>query len=88
MRKTGLSKMANTKDAVRSDLDGRYEAAAPKVKRAVAQLTSEGTAISEAARAHPAAAAGIVLTSMAAGLLIGFLLGAQSIRASSNSWHW
>lgn len=88
MRKTISSKVANTKDTVSPDIDNSYEAAAPKVKRAVAQLKSEGAAISRGSRAHPAVAAGIVLASMAAGLMIGFLFGAQSMRASSNSWRW
>ncbi|QRM53860.1 hypothetical protein [Sinorhizobium sp. BG8] len=55
-----------------------FRAARPAVSNAADYVRSEGTAVADTARSHPAALSAIVVTSALAGLAVGFLLASAT----------
>lgn len=66
---------AQAYDTLRERAGNAVEAAKPAVRSAGKYVKSEGAAVAQAAREHPAALSTVVVTAGLAGMAIGYLLG-------------
>ena len=66
---------AEAYEAMRDRAGDAVEAARPAMRSARRYVRSEGAAVAEAAREHPAAMSTVVLAAGFAGLVVGYLLG-------------
>ncbi|WP_426230830.1 hypothetical protein [Pararhizobium sp. DWP3-4] len=78
-----LSKIVSAQSAqaysdVRDRASSVLDAAAPVARKAVSAARTEGSAIAQTAREHPAAAGSALTFALLVGGAIGFLLGAAS----------
>ncbi|MCW0001216.1 hypothetical protein OE766_23630 [Pararhizobium sp. YC-54] len=78
-----LSKIVSAQSAhaysdVRDRASGVIGAAAPVARKAASLARSEGSAIAQSAREHPAAAGSALTLALLIGGVLGFLLGAAS----------
>ena len=62
-------------ESMRERAGNAMDAARPAVRSATKYVRSEGAAVAQTARGHPAAASTIVLAAGLAGVVIGYLLG-------------
>lgn len=88
-----LTKIVSEKSAqaygdVRDRAAGAVEAATPAARRAAAVAKTEGCAVAQTAREHPAALGSIVFMAMIGGLVIGYLLGTTSLREPPPRRYW
>ncbi|MDQ0318333.1 ElaB/YqjD/DUF883 family membrane-anchored ribosome-binding protein [Pararhizobium capsulatum DSM 1112] len=88
-----LSKIVSAQSAeAYSDLRDRAssvaDAAAPVARKAAAVAKAEGSAIAQTAREHPAAAGSVVFVAAAAGMVIGYILGAASQPEPPRRRYW
>ena len=66
---------AEAYETMRDRAGNAMEAARPAVRSATKYVRREGAAVAEAAREHPAALSGVVLTAGIGGMVVGYLLG-------------
>lgn len=66
---------AEAYETIRDRAGNAVEAARPAVRSATKYVRSEGAAVAQAAREHPAGLSTVVLTAGLAGVVIGYLLG-------------
>lgn len=62
-------------ETIRDRAGNAVEAARPAVRSATKYVRSEGAAVAQAAREHPAGLSTVVLTAGLAGFVLGYLLG-------------
>lgn len=66
---------AQAYETIRDRAGNAVEAARPAVRSATRYVKSEGAAVAQTARDHPAGLSTVVLTAGLAGVVIGYLLG-------------
>ena len=62
-------------ETIRDRAGNAVDAARPAVRSATKYVRSEGAAVAQAAREHPAGLSTVVLTAGLAGVVLGYLLG-------------
>ena len=74
-------------ETMRERAGNAMDAARPAVRSATKYVRNEGAAVAQAAREHPAALSGVVLTAGIAGMVVGYLLGSlESEPARRQRW--
>ncbi len=88
-----LTKIVSEKSAeayggVRERAAGAVEAVTPAARKAAAVAKTEGGAVAQTAREHPAAAGSIVFLVAVVGFALGYALGTTSLRAPPPGRYW
>ncbi|MFB2553546.1 hypothetical protein [Ensifer soli] len=71
---------------LRDRADSAVRSAMPGVKQAAGYVKSEGSALAETARQHPAGLSTVVALAGVVGLAVGFLLGASHQEPPPSRW--
>ncbi len=85
LQKIISAQSADTYYELRDRAGKAYETAAPRARKAVAQIRAEGAAVADTAREHPAAATTALVAAGAVGFLLGYLL-ASSAQPEPRPW--
>ena len=75
LQKDFSDRSAEAYETMRDRAGNAMQAARPAMRSATKYVRSEGAAVAQTAREHPAAASTIVLAAGLAGVVIGYLLG-------------